>query len=53
MIKTHLPFAMTPWHDEALYVYVARNPFDCAVSFYHHTRGFPQHYRFADGTFDT
>jgi hypothetical protein len=29
-----------------------RNPFDCAVSFYHHTRGFVRHYDFADGTFD-
>lgn len=51
-IKTHLPFAMTPHHEDAKYVYVARNPFDCAVSFYHHTRGFAQHYDFADGTFD-
>ena len=52
VIKTHLPFAMTPWHPQARYVYVARNPFDCVVSFFHHTRGFPQHYDFADGTFD-
>jgi hypothetical protein len=52
LIKTHLPFDRTPWHSAARYVYVARNPFDCAVSFYHHTRGFVQHYDFADGTFD-
>jgi len=52
MIKTHLPFAMTPFHRDARYVYVARNPFDCAVSFYHHTRGFVHHYDFAEGTFD-
>jgi hypothetical protein len=52
MIKTHLPFAMTPYRPDARYVYVARNPFDCAVSFYHHTRGFVHHYDFADGTFD-
>lgn len=50
-IKTHLPFAMTPYSEAARYIYVARNPFDCAVSFYHHTRGFPRHYDFADGTF--
>ena len=50
-IKTHLPFAMTPWHPGARYVVVARNPFDCAVSFFHHTRGFARHYDFADGTF--
>jgi hypothetical protein len=52
LIKTHLPFGRTPWHTGARYVYVARNPFDCAVSFYHHTRGFVKHYDFADGTFD-
>src|SRR5690606_37034428 len=52
LIKTHLPFEMTPFHGEARYVYVARNPFDCAVSFYHRTRGFVHHYDFADGTFD-
>ena len=52
LIKTHLPFSMTPYHPGARYICVARNPFDCAVSFFHHTRGFPQHYDFADGTFD-
>jgi hypothetical protein len=52
LIKTHLSFDRTPWHPAAKYVYVARNPFDCVVSFYHHTRGFTRHYDFADGTFD-
>jgi hypothetical protein len=52
LIKTHLPFERTPWHAAARYVYVARNPFDCAVSFYHHTRGFVKHYDFADGSFE-
>jgi sulfotransferase len=52
LIKTHLPFERTPWSPDAKYVYVARNPFDCAVSFYHHTRGFPRHYDFAEGTWD-
>ena len=52
MIKTHLPFEVMPFHSDARYVYVARNPFDCAVSFYHHTRGFVHHYDFAEGTFD-
>ena len=52
LIKTHLPFERTPWSAQAKYVYVARNPFDCAVSFYHHTRGFVRHYDFADGTWD-
>jgi hypothetical protein len=52
LIKTHLPLERTPWHPAARYLYVVRNPFDCAVSFYHHTRGFVRHYDFADGTFD-
>lgn len=52
VIKTHLTFGRTPWHPQAKYLYVARNPFDCAVSFYHHTRGFPKHYDFAEGTWD-
>ncbi|NES01394.1 MAG: sulfotransferase domain-containing protein [Okeania sp. SIO2F4] len=52
IIKTHLPYNLTPYHREANYIYVARNPFDCAVSFYHHTRGFIKHYDFANGTFD-
>ncbi|MDJ0601708.1 MAG: sulfotransferase domain-containing protein [Crocosphaera sp.] len=52
VIKTHLPYQLTPYHPQAKYIYVARNPFDCAVSFYHHTRGFIKHYDFADGTFD-
>ena len=51
-IKTHLPFERTPWHAQAKYIYVARNPFDCVVSFYHHTRGFVRHYDYADGSFD-
>lgn len=52
LIKTHLPLSMTPFDAAAKYVVVARNPFDCCASFYYHTRGFPRHYDFADGTFD-
>jgi LPS sulfotransferase NodH len=51
LIKTHLPRGLAPFAAAARYIHVARNPFDCAVSFYHHTRGFPQHYDFADGAF--
>jgi hypothetical protein len=51
LIKTHLPKTLTPFAADARYIYVARNPFDCVVSFYHHTRGFPQHYDFSNGTF--
>jgi hypothetical protein len=52
MIKTHLSLDMTPYSPAAKYILVIRNPFDCAVSFYHHTRGFPKHYDFQDGRFD-
>lgn len=51
-IKTHLTYDLTPHNSQAKYIYVARNPFDCAVSFYYHTQGFVKHYDFADGTFD-
>jgi hypothetical protein len=52
LLKTHLPLPMAPFSGDARYVYVARNPFDCAVSFYYHTEGFVRHYDFAAGTFD-
>jgi hypothetical protein len=52
LIKTHLPFHMTPMSRDAKYIFVARNPKDCIVSFFHHTRGFPKHYDFEDGDFD-
>jgi hypothetical protein len=51
LIKTHLRFEMTPFSPGAHYLFIARNPFDCAVSFFHHTRGFPRHYDFSDGSF--
>lgn len=51
VIKTHLPFELSPHHAHAKIIYVVRNPFDCAVSFFHHTRGFVKHYDFAAGTF--
>ena len=35
VIKTHLPYNLTPYNPQAKYIYVARNPFDCLVSFYH------------------
>jgi hypothetical protein len=53
IVKTHLPFATTPWNPKAKYIFVARNPKDCLVSFYFHTQGFPKHYDFAEGTLET
>ncbi|XP_077521567.1 amine sulfotransferase-like [Amblyomma americanum] len=51
VIKTHLPFDKQPYSAKAKYVYVARNPYDCCVSFYYHTSRLPT-YRFEEGTFD-
>ncbi len=53
LIKTHFPHKFTPANPNAKYIFVARNPKDCVVSFYHHTVGFPRHYDFAEGSFDT
>lgn len=50
-IKTHLPFHMQPYSQKAKYIYITRNPYDCCVSFYYHTRNMPL-YLFEDGTFD-
>lgn len=51
IVCTHLPFHLTPHHERTKYVYVARNPKDCCVSFFEHTKAFPS-YGFQDGTFD-
>lgn len=50
-LKTHLAFDLTPFSPDAKYIYVARHPRDCMISFYHHTRYFPGYY-FTEGTFD-
>ncbi|KAH9375265.1 hypothetical protein HPB48_010843 [Haemaphysalis longicornis] len=38
-VMTHLPLHAFPPVDHAKYIYVARNPYDCAVSFYHFILG--------------
>ncbi|GFV42063.1 sulfotransferase 1C2 [Trichonephila clavipes] len=50
-IKFHLPYHMTPQSPDAKYIFVARNPKDCCVSFYHHTESIPV-YKFEEGEFD-
>ncbi|GIY83586.1 sulfotransferase 1C4 [Caerostris darwini] len=49
--KTHLPLHKILLSDDAKYIYVARNPKDCCVSYYHHMKSLPG-YQFADGTFE-
>lgn len=50
-IKTHLPFSKQPYSPEARYLYITRNPFDCCVSYFYHTKHLPA-YCFSEGTFD-
>lgn len=50
-IKTHLPFDRQPYSPQAKYLYITRNPFDCCVSYYYHTKHLPG-YCFEQGTFD-
>ena len=51
LIKTHLACGLTGYAADARYLVILRNPFDCAVSFFHHTTGFPRHYDFEGGSF--
>lgn len=51
VLKTHLPYRMNPYSPEAKYIYITRNPYDCCVSFYYHTKNNPP-YQFSQGTFD-
>ncbi|XP_054928340.1 sulfotransferase ssu-1-like isoform X2 [Dermacentor andersoni] len=50
-IKTHMAFRFQPYSKAAKYIYVARNPYDCCVSHFYHTKHMPE-YHFEDGTFD-
>lgn len=50
-IKTHLPFNKQPYSTKAKYIYITRNPYDCCVSYYYHTKTLPLH-DFEEGTFD-
>ncbi|GFY76612.1 sulfotransferase 1C4 [Trichonephila inaurata madagascariensis] len=49
--KTHLPYSQLSYSPEAKYIFVARNPKDCCVSFFHHARDQPG-FGFWDGEFD-
>ncbi|KAH9379752.1 hypothetical protein HPB48_013111 [Haemaphysalis longicornis] len=51
VVTTHLPVSLQNFSTKAKYIYVARNPYDCCVSFYYHTKAIPFFY-FENGTFD-
>uniref|UniRef100_G3MNV0 Sulfotransferase domain-containing protein n=1 Tax=Amblyomma maculatum TaxID=34609 RepID=G3MNV0_AMBMU len=38
-LMTHLPFDKLSFSKEAKYIFVARNPYDCCVSFYYFAKG--------------
>lgn len=50
-LKTHLQYGKNPYSPDAKYIYITRNPYDCCVSFYYHTKNIPD-YNFQNGTFD-
>lgn len=50
-IKTHMPFNLIPYSEQARYIYICRNPYDCCLSYYLHTTNTPV-YNFQEGTLD-
>lgn len=38
IMNTHIPYFAIPYSDDAKYIYVARNPKDCLVSYYYHAK---------------
>ncbi|CAN8009542.1 unnamed protein product, partial [Ixodes pacificus] len=50
-IKTHFTFSKHPYSKDSKYIYIARNPYDCCVSYYYHNKSFPAYF-FQEGTFD-
>ncbi|GIY36330.1 amine sulfotransferase [Caerostris darwini] len=49
--KTHLPYSYMHHSPDSKYIFVARNPKDCCVSFFHHTRD-QLGFGYWDGEFD-
>ena len=53
LLNFSTPSAPTPsWNEKTKYIFLCRNPFDCVVSYFHHTLRFLQCYDFKDGLFD-
>ncbi|KAH6940762.1 hypothetical protein HPB50_006472 [Hyalomma asiaticum] len=50
-LATHIPLSKMVFSKKAKYIYVARNPYDCCVSFYHFRKGVTASR--ADSSFDT
>lgn len=43
MLKTHLPLDAMPFHDDTLYIHVARDPRDACMSYHNHCNHFADH----------
>ena len=43
IIKTHFEHKWVPYHSDALYLYIAREPKDVLVSYYYHIKGFHEY----------
>uniref|UniRef100_A0A023GI98 Putative sulfotransferase ixodes scapularis sulfotransferase n=1 Tax=Amblyomma triste TaxID=251400 RepID=A0A023GI98_AMBTT len=50
-MKTHFDYSRQPINPKARYLYLARNPLDVCVSFFHFTRSI-EAYKFQEGSFD-
>lgn len=51
-LNVHFPYEYTPFHTDAKYIYVARNPRDTCVSYYHFTRESIGGSGYTEATFD-
>ncbi|XP_076359148.1 sulfotransferase 1C2-like [Tachypleus tridentatus] len=50
--KVHFPFAYTLYSSKCKYIVVVRNPWDCCVSYFFHTKQMVSVNQFEEGTFD-
>ncbi|XP_035230371.1 sulfotransferase 1C2-like [Stegodyphus dumicola] len=50
-LKTHISFTHVPYSPKSKYIFVTRNPKDCCVSFYYHTKN-DLSYGYWDAEFD-
>ncbi|OQR82736.1 sulfotransferase [Achlya hypogyna] len=52
LFKTHLPSKWTPYHPQAKYICVGRNPKDTSVAHFYRTREYVEGYHYENGQWD-